>query len=54
MLINFLKVFIWAREQLHTGFRDIGAHQDFQITDFYMPELLLKELRLKTKMYVNV
>ena len=31
-------------ERLHGGFNDIGAHQDFQTPDFFMPELLLKEL----------
>ena len=29
---------------LYGSFSDIGAHQDFQIPEFVMPELLLKEL----------
>ena len=32
-----------ALEQLHGSFSDIGAHQDFQNSEFFMPELLLKE-----------
>ena len=30
----------WALEQLHGGFSDIGAHQDFQKPNSYMPKLL--------------
>ena len=30
-----------ALEQLHGDFNDIGAHQDFQMTEFSIPELLL-------------
>ena len=33
-----------ALEKLHGSLRYIGAHQDFQQPEFYMPELLLKEL----------
>ena len=36
------KVFWGALEQLHGGFSDIGAHQDFQKPDSFMPELSLK------------
>ena len=36
--------FFWALKQLHGSFRDIGAHQDFQMPEFFMPELLIKEL----------
>ena len=35
---------IGALEQLHGSFSDIGAYQDFQMQEFFMPELLLKEL----------
>ena len=38
------KLFFGALEQLHGSFSDIGAHQDFQKSKFFMPELLLKEL----------
>ena len=34
----------WALEQLHGSLSDIGAHQDFQKPDVFMPDLLLKEL----------
>ena len=33
-------------EQLHGFFSDIGAHQEFQKPELFMPELLLKELWL--------
>ena len=36
--------FLWALEQLHGSFSDIGAHLEFQKSEFVMPELLLKEL----------
>ena len=36
--------FVGALEQLHGSFSDIGAHLEFQKTEFVMPELLLKEL----------
>ena len=39
------ELFFKAQEQLHGSFRDIGAHQGFQKTEFFMPELLLKELK---------
>ena len=35
---------IRALEQLHEGFSVIGAHQNFENPDFFMPKLLLKEL----------
>ena len=38
------KVFLGALEQLHGSYSAIGAHQDFQKPEFFMPELLLKEL----------
>ena len=34
---------IW--KQLHGSFSDIGAHQNFQMPEFFMPELLLQEPR---------
>ena len=37
-------VFFWALEQLHGSISDIGAHQNFQMPEFYLAELLLKEL----------
>ena len=36
--------FCWALEQFHGSSSDIGAHQDFQVPEFIMPELLPKEL----------
>ena len=33
-----------ALEQLNGNFSDIGAHKDFQMPEFFLPELLLKEL----------
>ena len=35
---------ILALWQLHGSFSDVGAHQDFQMPEFFMPELLIKEL----------
>ena len=43
-------VSVWRRtlfmgsEQLNGSFSDIGAHQDFQMLEFFMPEVLLTEL----------
>ena len=36
--------FFLALEQLHGSFSNIGARQDFQRPEFFMPELLLNEL----------
>ena len=33
-----------AHKQIHGRFSDIGARQEFQQADFFMPELLLKAL----------
>ena len=44
MGIYDVESFFWALEQLHGSFSDIGAHQDFQMPEFFMPKLLLKEL----------
>ena len=35
---------VLALEQLQVSFSDIGAHQDLQLPELSMPELLLKEL----------
>ena len=32
---------------LHDSFNDIGARQAFEMSDFFMPELLIKELCLE-------
>ena len=39
-----VEVFWGALEQLHGSFRDIGAHQDFQMPEFIMPAQLIKGL----------
>ena len=39
-----IESFYWALEQLHGSFGDIGVHQDSQKIEFFMPELLIKEL----------
>ena len=44
MGIYDVESFFWALEQLHGSFSDIGAHQDFRKSKFFMPELLLIEL----------
>ena len=37
--------FFWGvMEQLLGSFSGISAHQDFQMSEFFLPELLLKEL----------
>ena len=33
-----------ALQQLHWSFRDIDAHQDFEMPEFFTPQLLIKEL----------
>ena len=35
--------FILALEQLHESFSEIGAHQDFEMPEFFRPELLQKK-----------
>ena len=46
MGIYAVESFFLSLEQLFGSFSDIGAHQDFQKSEFFMPELLLKELWL--------
>ena len=40
------KLFFWALERLRGSFSDIRAHQDFEMPDLFMPQLLIKELWL--------
>ena len=42
MGIYYVESFFWALVQLHGSFNDIGAHEDFQKSKFFIPELLLK------------
>ena len=37
--INGIEIFLGGGEQLHGSFSDVGAHQDFQMPEFFMPEL---------------
>ena len=39
--------------QIHVSFNYIGAHQDFQVTEFFMPEVLIEELCLYIESMLN-
>ena len=43
VILNRFDVF-GALEELHGNSSDIGAHQNFQMPEFFMPKLILKEL----------